>query len=203
MKQLLIATTNPGKLEEITSILSDLPIKLVSLQDVNIKAKPDENGQTFEENAIIKAKFYAAISGLPTIGDDGGLEIDALGGEPGVKSHRWIHADREDEDEELIAYAIKKLKGVPLEDRGAHLKVVVAFVTSDGKIATSEGIIRGVIPIKPSITRVVGFPYRSLLYLPKICKFYNNDDLTREENEHYNHRRRALEALVPVIMKNI
>ncbi len=201
MKKLLIATTNPGKLEEITSFLIDLPVTLVSLKDITIKEKPEENGKTFEDNAILKAQFYADRSGLPTIADDGGLEIDVLGGEPGVKSHRWIHDDREDEDEELIQYAIKRLFGVLLEKRGAQLYAFVAFALPKGKVRTAEGIIRGVIPIQPSDTRIAGFPYRSLLYLPKLFKFYNSDQLTTEENDAYNHRKKALEELKPVIKK--
>ncbi len=132
MKKLLIATTNPGKLGEITRYLSDLPIKLVGLKDLKITDKVEETGATFEENAIIKAKFYCEKSGLPTIGDDGGLEIDVLGGAPGVKSHRWIHGDREDTDEELIAHTIKQLKGIPLENRKAQLRAVLALALPDG-----------------------------------------------------------------------
>ena len=201
MKKLLIATTNNGKLQEITSILADLPLKLVSLKELNLKEKPEETGKTFEENAIIKAKFYAGKSGLPTIADDGGLEIDALNGEPGVKSHRWIHNDREDDDEELIAYTIKKLKDVPLPERGAQLRAVIALVLPNGKVYTAEGVIRGVIPVKPSAARVRGFPYRSLLYLLRLHKFYNSDDLTPEESDYYNHRKMALEKLRPIIIK--
>lgn len=203
MKKLLIATTNPGKLEEIISILAVLPVKLVSLKEVNIKAKPKENGKTFEENAIIKAKFYAKKTGLPSLGDDGGLEIDALNGEPGVKSHRWIHGNRDGEDEELIKYTIKKLKGVPLSERGAQLRAVLALVLPNGEVHTGEGVTRGVIPLQPSGSRVKGFPYRSLLYLPKIHKFYNTTDLTPEESDYYNHRKKALEELKPIIKKEI
>jgi len=78
MKKLLIATTNNGKLQEITSILADLPLKLVSLKELNLKEKPEETGKTFEENAIIKAKFYAGKSGLPTIADDGFLKFSIV-----------------------------------------------------------------------------------------------------------------------------
>ena len=98
MRRLLIATTNPGKLAEIRHFLGELPITLVSLSDLGIREKANETGNTFKENAVLKAKFYSKLSGLPTIGDDGGLEIDALGGAPGVKSHRWINGDRDDDD---------------------------------------------------------------------------------------------------------
>src|SRR3990167_9202120 len=109
MNRLLIATTNPGKLAEIRRFLSDVPLELVSLNDVDIKERVEKTGKTFEKNAILKAKFYAQKSGLPTIGDDGGFEIDALHGEPGVKTRRWIHKDRDSTDEELIAHTLKKL----------------------------------------------------------------------------------------------
>lgn len=181
--------------------MSDLPVKLVSLKELKISGQPKETGKTFEENAIIKAMFYAEKSGLPTIADDGGLEIDALNGEPGVKSHRWIHGDLENDDEELIAYTIKKLNKVNLPERGAQLRAVIALALPNGQIYTAEGVIRGIIPRKPSDTRVAGFPYRSLLYLPQLNKFYNSDDLTPEENDAYNHRKRALEELKPILQK--
>jgi len=203
MKTLLVATTNPGKLAELQEFLSDLPIILVSLKDVGITAHVEETGKTFEENALLKATHYAKDSGLATIADDGGLEIDALDGEPGVNSHRWIHKDREDEDEELIQHALLRLKDVPLEKRGAQLHLVIAFATPDGKTFTSEGAIRGIIPFKDAPYRRKGFPYRSLLYLPKIKKFYNHDELTEEENAKYNHRKIAVEQLKPIIQKEL
>lgn len=199
MNTLLVATTNPGKLAELQESLSDLPITLVSLKDVGITAHVEETGKTFKENAIIKATHYAIESGLPTIADDGGLEIDALNGEPGVNSHRWIHKTREDSDEELIQYALLRLKDVPKEQRGAQLHLILAFSTPEGKTVTSEGIIRGIIPFEAASYRREGFPYRSLLYIPELSKFYNHDELTDEENKTYNHRRKAVEELKPII----
>ena len=137
MKKLLIATSNPGKLNEIKKYLADLPLTLVSLKDMGITNQAEETGKTFEENAVLKAKYYSDLSGLPTIGDDGGFEIDALNGEPGVKSHRWIHGDRDDEDEELIAYTFKNMKGVPVGKRGAELRVVIAFAMPSGEVVTA------------------------------------------------------------------
>lgn len=203
MKTLLVATTNPGKLAELRDFLSDLPITLVSLKDVGITAHVEETGITFKENALLKATHYAKDSQLATIADDGGLEIDALNGEPGVNSHRWIHTDREDEDEELIQHALLRLKDVPIEKRGAQLHLVIAFATPDGKTYTSEGAIRGVIPFKDAPYRRKGFPYRSLLYLPQLKKFYNHDELTEEENTKYNHRKIAVEQLIPIIRKTL
>jgi len=199
MKTLLVATTNLGKLGEIKGFLSDLPVTLVGLSDVGITEAPEETGISFQENAILKAKFYAEKSKLPTLADDGGLEIDALNGEPGVKSHRWIHDDREEEDEELITYALDRTKDVADDKRGAQLRLVLALVLPSGEVFTSEEKVRGIIPREASKHRHQGFPYRSLLFLPEINKYYNHDELTATETETYNHRKKALEILKPII----
>ena len=203
MQKLLIATTNPGKLGEIKDFLSDLPLQLVGLAEVGITDTPEEIGISFQENAILKAKFYAEKSKLPTLADDGGLEIDALHGEPGVKSHRWIHTDREDTDEELIQYTLDRMKDVADDKRGAQLRLVLALVIPGGEVFTSEEKVRGIIPKKPSDARHAGFPYRSLLFLPEINKYYNHDELTVTEMETYNHRKKALEILKPILKLKI
>ncbi|MBI5465477.1 non-canonical purine NTP pyrophosphatase, partial [Candidatus Gottesmanbacteria bacterium] len=156
MKKILIATTNPGKFAEIKYFLSDLPIKIVSLTDLEIKENVEETGKTFEENAKKKAIFYSKITGLPTIADDGGLEIDFLGGEPGVKSRRWING-KDAGDEELINYALKKLKGVPLKKREACLRAVLALAIPGGEIFVSEGKVRGLIAKKATSLRTPGY----------------------------------------------
>jgi len=199
--KLLIATTNPGKLEEIRKYLSDLPIELVGLKDLDITDKIEETGISFKENAILKAKFYAQKSGLPVLADDGGFEIDALGGEPGVKSHRWIHSDREDTDDELIEYALEKMKGIPRARRGAQLHLVLALVLPNGKIHTVEEMVRGIVPEIPSSVRVAGFPYRTLLFFPEIGKFYN--ELNEEEHERFNHRKKALLEIKKIIIEHL
>jgi len=203
MNKLLIATTNPGKLAEIKRFLSDLPIELVGLKDAGITESPEETGISFEENAILKAKFYAEKSRLPTLADDGGLEIDALNGEPGVKSHRWVHGDKENTDEELIRYTMDRMKDIPDDNRGAQLRLVLALVMPDSEVFTSSEKVRGIIPQKPSDVRHEGFPYRSLLFLSEINKFYNHDELTATETETYNHRKKALDILKPIIRQKL
>lgn len=199
MATLLIATTNPGKLEELKRFLSDVPVTLVSLADVGISDPANETGSTFDENAILKARHYAKISGLPTLADDGGFEIDALNGEPGVKSHRWVYGDRENTDEELVAYTIERMGKVPEGNRGAQLRLVLALVMPDGTAKTAEEKVRGVVPLAPRNKVTPGFPYRSLLFLPEINKYYNHDELTPEETDRYNHRKKALDKLKPFI----
>ena len=188
--KLLIATTNQGKLKEIQRFLSDVNIELVSLKDLSIKDVVEETGKTFEENAILKAKFYSEKSGLPTLADDGGFEIDELGGEPGVYSHRWVDPTRESSDEELNTYTIERMKHLPEGKRGAQLRLVLALMLPDGTIKTAEDSVHGIVPIHPTGKLSPGFPFRSLLFLPEINKYYNHDELTELENEKYNHRKK-------------
>ena len=202
MKKLLIATTNPGKLNEIRQFLGDIPVTLLSLKDVGITDSVEETGKTFAENAILKAKFYAQKSGLLTLADDGGFEIDALGGEPGISSHRWVHKDRESSDEELIEYTFQRMKDVPLTKRQAQLRLVIVLVTPTGEVlATAEDKVRGIVALTPSKTRTEGFPYRSILFLPVIGKFYDQSVMTDEETERYNHRKHALMYLKPFLLQ--
>lgn len=201
MKRLLIATTNPGKLEEIKRFLSDLPIILVGLKEFGIINVVEETGKTFEKNAIIKATHYQKLTGLPTLADDGGFEIDALNGEPGIKSHRWIDPKREATDEELIKFTLKKMSGIPNNKREAQLRLVLALVTPKGRVYTVEEKIRGIVPFEPSSLRTKGFPYRALLYLPEINKYYDEFVLTPQENAKYNHRKRAVEKLKPILKR--
>ncbi len=202
MNKILIATTNPGKLSEIKYFLKDLPLKLLSLNDLGIKDRVEEDGKTFEENAKKKAVFYANLSGLPTVADDGGVEIDYLGGEPGVKSRRWIDG-KEASDEELISYTLQKLKGVPERKRQAQLRVCLALALPGGKVFVSEGKIRGLISEHIFHILTPGFPFRSLLYIPQIGKYYHHDNLTKEENLKYNHRGKALRKLKRIIQEKV
>lgn len=192
INRLLIATTNPGKLEELKRYLAGIPHKLVSLTDLKITEAPQETGKDFNENAIIKAEFYCQKSKLPTIADDGGLEIFALGGEPGVRSHRWIKG-KEATDEELINYTLNRMRPFKGEQRKAQLRVVIALAIPGKETITSEAVIAGVISEKPSKNRIRGYPYRSLLWIPEFKKYY--DDLTEEEHEKINHRKKALEKI--------
>lgn len=201
MNKLLIATTNPGKFLELTSLLKDLPIKFISLKDLKIKDVINETGKTFAANAIIKAKYYQKISGLPTLADDGGLEIDVLNGEPGVNSHRWVHKNKDSTDNELISYTLKRLLKIPIEKRQAQLRVVLALALNQKQIYTAQAKIRGIIPFQISANRMPGYPYRSMLFIPEINKFYNEHELTESENKQYNHRRKALDKIKPFLIK--
>jgi len=219
--KLLLATTNPGKVLEYREILKDLAIEIISLRDLKLENfQVEEDGKTFEENAIKKSKYFCKLTNLPTLADDGGLEIDALGGEPGVKSRRW--PGYEASDEELIKMTLEKLQGLPREKRGARLRcsIAISFPGEEkvhpvrdrkdkGKAQSKqisngvhlfEGILRGFIMEKP-IGIIPGFPFRSLFYLPKIGKVLG--ELSMEEEAKIAHRKRAMEKAMPLLKEKL
>lgn len=198
--KLLIATRNPAKLAEWKRFLCGLPLELVGLNEVGIEERVEETGETFLENARIKAVEYARLSGLLTLGDDGGFEIDFLGGAPGVRSRR-LFGDEDATDEELIEFVLGKLSGVPHEKRGAQLRVVAVVALPDGTvICEEEAKIRGYIAEKPCKTRVRGFPYRSLFYLPEFDKMLA--DLTDAEHEQVNHRCEITPRIIEAVTRH-
>src|SRR5579859_4306561 len=186
MQKLLIATTNKGKLNEMKEFLSDLPVQLLSLMDLGITQEVEEDGKTYIENAEKKARFYSYLSNLPAIADDGGLEISALNGEPGVRSRRWLgyHAT----DKELIDHMIEVSKKLPSDNRNACFITVDCFALPTGEMHCEEGTVAGVIAEKPHIKLLEGYPYRSFFYLPILQKYYHESELTSEEMKTYNHR---------------
>src|SRR6267154_4507378 len=130
MTRLLIATTNPAKLAEYQLLLRELPLEPVSLRDLGITDAPEESGATFLDNALIKARFYFERAGIATLADDGGLEIDALGGEPGVRSHRWL-PHGENSDRALVDEVIRRMQGVEPAQRTARIRAVAALIFPD------------------------------------------------------------------------
>lgn len=194
--KLLLATKNPGKAEEMREIFSALDgVDILTLENIGADKDVEETGTTFEENAILKATHWQKETGYYAVADDGGIEIDALGGEPGVKSRRW--PGYEASDEELIQMTLEKLAGIPREKRTARLRTVVALALPDGSIETATDAIEGIITEEPAEKRDPGYPFRSLFWIPELQKFYI--DLTHEEHARYNHRRRALEKIVKIL----
>ena len=145
--KILIATKNPAKAREIKAFLGN-SFECVSLSDFPDAREAEETGATFEENSFIKVSAAFGQFRIPALADDGGLEIDALGGEPGVKSRRWPSSaeisegkpGREKTDEELIQMALQKLKGIPLDKRTARLRVVVAYYDGVRTISDLQSI---------------------------------------------------------------
>jgi XTP/dITP diphosphohydrolase len=161
MPTLVIATTNQNKLREYAAIFAGLPIDLRSLRDVGIADDVEETGATFAENALLKAEFYAAQSGLPALADDSGLEVHALNGEPGVFSARYAGPNATDADRNALL--LKKLAGVPFHARLARFVCAIALALPGGAVEQVEGALPGVIEFAPRGNN--GFGYDPLFYL--------------------------------------
>lgn len=194
--QLLIATTNPAKLAEYRILLADFPFELLSLADLGIDDAPAENGATFADNALLKARFYFQRSGMPTLADDGGLEVDALGGEPGVRSHRWLGGGATGGDDALADEVIRRMEGVEPKRRTARIRAAVALVYPErGKVRerVAEAAIEGIVPARRYPQLRPGFPYRAVLFLPERGCYLG--ELGEQEESRVSQRRRAVEKL--------
>jgi XTP/dITP diphosphohydrolase len=201
MTRLLIATTNPAKLAEYRLLLSELPLDVVSLRDVGITDTAEESGATFLDNALIKARFYFDRAHIATLADDGGLEVDALGGEPGVRSHRWI-ANSDNSDRALVEEVIRRMQGVDTPRRTARIRAVAALIFSDaGEIVerTAEAAIDGVIADRAWPEIRPGFPYRAVLMLPERKQYLA--ELGDHEEAQLSQRRIALMTLWPDLLR--
>ena len=153
---LVIATTNPGKLREVALILEHLPLTLRSLTEFEGIVTVEETGQTYAENAQLKAQGYATQISLDVIADDSGLEVDALGGAPGVRSARYSGESASDQDR--VSHLLSNLTGVPEPKRTARFVSAIAIAESDGRIIhTASGICEGVITLQPRGTGGFGY----------------------------------------------
>jgi XTP/dITP diphosphohydrolase len=202
MKPLLVATTNPAKLDEYRLLLRDYGLAPISLREASVDDQvPDETGATFIENALLKARFYFARANLPTIADDGGLVVDALGGEPGVRSHRWLagggadiaHGDL---DRALAEEVIRRMAGVEPARRGARLQAAAALIYNErGRVRerVSEAVLEGIIADRVWPRMRAGFPYRAVLILPDRGRYLG--ELSDEDAARFSQRRAALEGL--------
>ncbi|MCX7996431.1 MAG: non-canonical purine NTP pyrophosphatase [Patescibacteria group bacterium] len=202
-RRLLIATTNQAKLQEHLQFLAPLREKgigILSLKDFAPIEEPEETGETLGENAVLKAHYYGDITQMPVLSDDGGFEIDALGGEPGVKSNRWL--GRKATDQELINYTLKRLEGVPFEKRTAQGRLCLTYYNPhSGKEVSVSNAIDGIIAEKAFPHFIPGFPYRALFYLPQFSRYY--DELTAEEHDEVNHRKKAVLQIIPHILADL
>ncbi|MGQ9682068.1 MAG: RdgB/HAM1 family non-canonical purine NTP pyrophosphatase [Anaerolineae bacterium] len=190
---LLLATRNSGKLREISELLRDLPLSLVTLADQGILVDIPETGDSFSANAHIKAEGYCRLSGLTTMADDSGLEVDALNGAPGVQSARWAGEGASDRDR--VALLLERLRGVPQEQRGARFRCVIAIATPDGRTFTTEGILPGLIAEAPRGS--YGFGYDPVLLLPDLG--LTVAELSPDHKNRISHRARAILAARPIL----
>lgn len=188
-KKIIFATKNKDKMKEIHMILGDLKIPILSMEEAGIDLEIAEDGTTFEENAVIKARAVAEKTGAIVLADDSGLEIDYLNKEPGVYSARYMGEDTsyEIKNQNLI----DRLEGVPDEKRTARFVCVIAAALPDGRVLTSRGTIEGIIGYESRGEG--GFGYDPIFYLPEYgC---STAELTPEKKNELSHRGKALRAM--------
>ena len=196
MDKIVFATANEGKVKESKEILADFSIAVVSLKEMNITTEVDENGTTFEENSLIKARAVSKLTGLPALADDSGLEVDYLDGAPGIYSARYLGRDTDYEYKNN--YIIDKLKEAKGEERAARFVCVISLVLTDGREFVTKGIMEGRIGYE--IKGENGFGYDPIFYLPEYGK--TSAELTGEEKNKISHRGKALREMKDLI-KNL
>ena len=188
-KKIIFATTNEGKMKEIRMIMEDLDVELLSLKDAGIHADIEENGKTFEENAIIKAKAICELTGEMVLADDSGLEVDYMDKAPGVFSARYLGED--------TPYDIKNraildnLKNAVGGERSARFVCAIAAAFPDGRIITTRGTIEGLIGFEEKGTN--GFGYDPLLYVPEYGM--TTGEMEPEMKNKISHRGKALQLM--------
>lgn len=182
---LLLATNNKGKVREYKSLLRGIPFEIVTPAERGITTEVSESGKTFEENARLKATTFAKESGLLTLADDSGLEVDALGDEPGIHSARYAGENASDTDR--INYLLEKLRDIPQEKRTALFRCVIAIATPDGAVELCSGECPGFITTAPKGKH--GFGYDPVFYLPELGK--TMAELPPEEKNKISHRAKA------------
>ncbi len=193
--RLLVATNNPGKLAELSSVLGGRGFSIVSLADLGIEHDVPETGATLEENAVLKATAYSEMSGLLTLADDSGLEVDALGGEPGVRSSRYAGEGASDSDK--IAFLLRKLNNISEDKWSARFRCVIA-VKEPGEPAD---LYTGVCPGR--IVRATrgdnGFGYDPVFLLPELGR--TMAELTQQEKNRVSHRGKAAQKAAEALRR--
>ena len=193
MKKIIFATGNAGKMKEIRNILSDLPVQVLSMKEVGIQTDIVEDGKTFAENAVIKARAIMQLTGEVVLADDSGLEIDYLNKEPGIYSARYMGEDTSYRIKN--ANLIQRLEGVPDEKRTARFVCAIAAAFPDGTVKTTEGTIEGRIGNEEKGEN--GFGYDPIFYVPEFgC---TTAELSEEQKNKISHRGRALAEMKEIL----
>jgi len=186
--KLLIATRNRGKKREYARLLQGLEVELIALDDLGVTKTIKEDGASYTENALLKARGYAAATGLLTLADDSGLEVDALDGAPGVLTARY--AGEGATDQQRYSLLLEQLKDVPHEHRTARFRCVIALAWPDGRVEITEGVCEGRITREPRGEH--GFGYDPVFYVPEYgCTMA---ELPPEIKNRISHRARAAAA---------
>lgn len=194
-EKLIFATGNAGKMKEIRMILEDTGYEVLSMKEAGIRTYIEENGKTYEENALIKARAVAAEAGELVLADDSGLEIDYLNREPGVYSARYLGEDTPYSVKN--ADLIRRLEGVPEEERTARFVCAIAAVLPDGRELTVRATVEGRIGYEERGQN--GFGYDPIFYLPEMGK--STAELTEEEKNVISHRGKALRLMKEELRK--
>ena len=195
MKRIVLATNNKHKINEIKGILSGLAAEILTLEDFPGAPKVEETGKTLEENAILKAEAIHGFTGLPSLADDSGLEVDALRGAPGVLSSRFAgeHCSFEDNNRKLL----RMMSDLPWEKRGAKFVCVVALAKDSNQTVTLRGEVNGLITLEEQGEK--GFGYDPVFYLPNMNKTFAQ--ISFEEKNRISHRARAFGKAGELIRK--
>jgi XTP/dITP diphosphohydrolase len=191
--EVIVATRNQGKIREIRGALKGLGLRIYALSDFPDVPEIEEDGKSFIENALKKARFYSKVFGKLTLADDSGLEVDGLKGMPGIYSARYSgeRASSRKNNQKLL----KEMEGIPFSKRGARFKCIMAMVSPNGKEAMTEGICKGRIGMREKGRR--GFGYDPLFILPKYGK--TMAELSLKEKNRISHRGKALRKLRKII----
>lgn len=190
---MIFATGNIGKLKEIKDILGDIGEEIISMKEAGIDIDIEENGTTFEENAIIKAKAIMEMTGQLVLADDSGLEVDALNKEPGIYSARYLGKDTSYEVKNQNI--IDRLEGVEGNDRSARFVCAIAAAFPDGEVIVTRGTIEGVIAHKPAGTN--GFGFDPIVYVPEYGM--TTGEMEPEAKNLISHRGKALRSMKKIL----
>ena len=190
--KIVLATHNEDKCVEMTAILDELPIQILSLEDFPEIGEIEENGSSLEENALIKARTVHSITGLLSWADDTGLEVDVLGGKPGVYSARYAGENCSYSDN--VQKLLQKMENIPADKRIAHFKTAIALVGENMELV-SEGVVEGMITTKPK--GVGGFGYDPVFYVLDKNKTYSEMKMT--EKNQISHRGKAIQNMIKLL----
>ncbi|HHJ06507.1 MAG TPA: RdgB/HAM1 family non-canonical purine NTP pyrophosphatase [Anaerolineae bacterium] len=196
--KLLIATNNQHKIKEYQQIFADIPFEITTPRQEGLTLDPEETGTSFAENALIKARAFAEASGLLTLADDSGLEVDALNKAPGIYSARYGNTDKEDHQKryQLVLEQLQALNA-PTKARSARFKCVIAIVSLQGQVEVVEGAVEGQIASAPAGEN--GFGYDPIFFLPEFGK--TMAQLEDAEKHAISHRGRAAQTAIPVLQR--
>ncbi len=195
MKKLIVATRNKGKLKEIKEIMRDFPFEVISMEAVGLNDDIEENGSTFEENAMIKAREVSGLTGEMVMADDSGLEVDYLNGAPGIYSARFAGPGASDKDKNMKLLGL--LEGVPFEKRRARFVCAIAVVFPDGRSFVVRGVCEGIIGYEEKGEN--GFGYDPLFFVPEFNM--TSAEMEPDEKHKISHRGKALRLMTEELKK--